>query len=258
MQHFTRGKVDIAFVDEGGGQPVLLIHGFGSDTAKCWQSTGWIDLLKGAGRRVIAFDLRGHGQSGKLYDRSGYSAQIIAQDAADLLEYLSIERADVLGYSMGALIAAFLAVFHPSKVRSVVFGGLGTSLKDGIGETWDKVIRTFYSSGRRAVSDLEERYTFFSKANRDIEALAACMYVMRETLSPRQISTLQAPVLVAMGEKDEFGGSARGLASLLPTSDVLIIPDVDHIGTIASTLFQRGVVQFLQGFGVGKSHQPAQ
>ena len=88
MLHFSRAEVDIAFVDEGIGHPVLLIHGFGSDTAKCWRSTGWIDILRDAGRRVIAFDLRGHGQSGKLYDRSGYNAQIIAQDAADLLDYL--------------------------------------------------------------------------------------------------------------------------------------------------------------------------
>lgn len=249
MPRFSRAGIDIAFVDEGEGQPILLIHGFGSDVSKCWRSTGWIDILKGAGHRVIAYDMRGHGESGKLYDKSLYSAQIMSQDAAELLEHLSIENADILGYSMGAQIAGFLAVSHPAKVRSVIFGGLGTTLLDGIGETWDKVIRTFYSSGRGAVSALEERYNFFSKANRDIEALAACMYVLRETLSSVEIATVRAPVLVAVGENDEFAGSAHDLANLMPMSNVLTIPDLDHIGLIGSTLFQRGVVEFLRGIG---------
>ena len=246
MPYFSRAGIDIAYVDEGEGQPVLLIHGFGSDTAKCWRSTGWIDLLRGAGRRVIAFDIRGHGESAKPHDPSAYSAKIISQDAAELLDHLSIERADVLGYSMGALIAAFLTVVHPRKVRSVVFGGLGTSLKDGVGDTWDRIIRTFHSSGRSNVSDLEKRYDFLSVRNRNVEALAACMYVLRETLPSVQLQRVEAPVLIAVGDKDEFAGSAGGLANLIPTSDVLILPGFDHMGTITSALFQQGVVQFLR------------
>jgi pimeloyl-ACP methyl ester carboxylesterase len=255
MPYFSCGGIDIAFVDEGEGQPILLIHGFGSDVGKCWRSTGWMDVLTGAGRRVIAFDLRGHGQSAKPYDPSLYSAKIISEDAAALLDHLSIESADIIGYSMGALIAAFLAVFHPGKVRSVVFGGLGTTLKDGIGDSWDKVIRTFHSSGRANLSELERQYHFESVRNRDVEALAACMNVLRETLPSAHLERVQAPVLIAVGDKDEFAGSAGGLANLLPTSDVLTIPGFDHMGAIASTLFQRGVVEFLRRVGSSLSQR---
>ena len=246
MPYFSRAGIDIAFVDEGEGQPVLLIHGFGSDVANCWRSTGWIELLRGAGCRVIAFDIRGHGKSAKPYDPLSYSANIIAQDAAALLDHLSIESAHILGYSMGALIAAFLTVFYPRKVRSVVFGGLGTALKDGVGDTWDKIIRNFHSSGRKNVNELEKRYDFRSTRDRNVEALAACMYVLRETLPPVQLESVEAPVLIAVGDKDEFAGSATGLAKLIPASDVLILPGLDHMGTISSALFQRGVVQFLR------------
>jgi len=75
------------------------------------------------------------------------------------------------------------------------------------------------------------------------------MYVLRETLSSVEIATVRAPVLVAVGENDEFAGSAHDLANLMPMSNVLTIPDLDHIGLIGSTLFQRGVVEFLRGIG---------
>jgi pimeloyl-ACP methyl ester carboxylesterase len=171
-------------------------------------------------------------------------AKIIANDAAGLLDHLLIESADVLGYSMGALIARFMTVTHPKKVRSVVFGGLGTALKNGVGDSWERIIRNFHSSGRKSVSDLEERYSSLTAANRDVEALAACMYVLRETLSSIQLATVQSPVLVAVGEKDEFAGSAHALASIIPASDVLILPGLDHTSTITSTLFQHTVIQF--------------
>jgi len=64
MQHFSSDGIEIAFVDEGEGDPILLVHGFASNLAVNWRATGWIDLLKRDGRRVIAMDVRGHGESG--------------------------------------------------------------------------------------------------------------------------------------------------------------------------------------------------
>ena len=61
-QHFTSDGIDIAYLDEGEGEPILLIHGFASNLAVNWGATGWIDTLKRAGRRVIAMDVRGHGR----------------------------------------------------------------------------------------------------------------------------------------------------------------------------------------------------
>ena len=129
----------------------------------------------------------------------------------------------------------------------VVFVFFGTSLNDGVGDSWDRIIRTFHSSGRRNVGDLEKRYDFVSVRNRNVEALAACMYVLRETLPSVQLERVEAPVLIAVGDKDEFAGSAGGLANLIPRSDVLILPGFYHMGTITSALFQQGVVQFLRG-----------
>ena len=105
---------------EGDGDPVLLIHGFASSVKTNWIEPGWVSFLTRAGFRVVAFDNRGHGQSEKLYDRALYSAPLMAEDARRLMDHLRLSRADVMGYSMGARITAFLALKHPERVRTAI------------------------------------------------------------------------------------------------------------------------------------------
>ena len=101
-------------------------------SATNWVDPGWVRTLVAGGRRVIAFDNRGHGQSEKLYDPERYGAPTMAEDARALLDHLGIERADVMGYSMGARISAFLVLKHPERVRSVIFAGLGINMVRGM------------------------------------------------------------------------------------------------------------------------------
>jgi pimeloyl-ACP methyl ester carboxylesterase len=137
MQSFSSDGVRIAFIDvpasKGPGDPVLLIHGFASTHAVNWVNTLWTKTLAGAGYRVIALDNRGHGQSDKLYDPAAYHSSIMAEDARRLFDHLGLERADVMGYSMGARITAFLALQHPGRVRSIMLGGIGIKLVEGVG-----------------------------------------------------------------------------------------------------------------------------
>ncbi|HKY86278.1 MAG TPA: alpha/beta hydrolase, partial [Pseudorhodoplanes sp.] len=133
MPSFNNGDVEIAFLDEGEGDPIVLVHGFASSKEVNWVQPGWVSTLTRAGRRVIALDDRGHGQSSKLYDPAAYHTDLMAGDVRALLDRLSIDRADVMGYSMGARITAFLALKHPARVRSAILGGLGVRLVDGVG-----------------------------------------------------------------------------------------------------------------------------
>ena len=89
--------------------------------------------LTRAGRRVIALDNRGHGDSTKLYDPADYHSAVMAEDVRALIDHLGIGRADVMGYSMGARITAFLALANPERVRSAILGGLGIHLVEGAG-----------------------------------------------------------------------------------------------------------------------------
>src|SRR4029077_1696337 len=130
MQRFQNDQIEIAYLDEGEGDPIVLIHGFASTAAINWVHPGWVTTLTKARRRVIALDNRGHGASSKPYDPAAYHSATMAEDVRALLDHLGVARADVMGYSMGARIAAFLALAHPDRVRSLIFGGLGINLVD--------------------------------------------------------------------------------------------------------------------------------
>ena len=133
MQRFDSDGVTLAYIDEGAGDPILLIHGFASNSTVNWRNTNWIRTLNNEGFRVLAIDNRGHGQSQKLYDTEQYGARIMAEDVRRLLDHLHIARADIVGFSMGARISAFFTLSYPERVRSVVFGGLGINMVRGVG-----------------------------------------------------------------------------------------------------------------------------
>ena len=93
MPRFTHANVEIAFLDEGEGEPIVLVHGFASTKEVNWVYTGWVSALTHAGHRVIALDTRGHGKSTKLYDPVDYRSGLMAEDVRALLDYLGLARA---------------------------------------------------------------------------------------------------------------------------------------------------------------------
>src|SRR5262249_22508498 len=125
MQRFQHDGVEIAFLDEGEGDPIVLVHGFASTAEVNWLYPGWVATLTEAGRRDIALDKRGQGAWSKLYDPAAYHSARMAEDVRALLDQLGLARADVMGYSMGARITAFFALAYPPRLRRAVFGGLG-------------------------------------------------------------------------------------------------------------------------------------
>jgi pimeloyl-ACP methyl ester carboxylesterase len=246
VPRFRHDDVEIAFLDEGEGEPVVLVHGFASNAAVNWVQPGWLGFLKGAGRRVIALDNRGHGASSKLYDPAAYHSTLMAADVAALLDHLKLERADVMGYSMGARIAAFLALRAPQRLRSIIFGGLGSRLVEGIGDP-EGVAQALEAPSLAAVSDPRARLfrAFAEQTKSDLRALAACMRGSSQTLTRAEVATIRLPALVALGSQDAIGGSAAELAALLPAGRALEIPGRDHMTAVGDKVFKQGVLSFL-------------
>jgi pimeloyl-ACP methyl ester carboxylesterase len=246
-QHFTSEGAEIAFLDQGEGEPILLIHGFASNSVVNWGATGWIDTLKRAGRRVIAMDVRGHGKSQKFYNPEAFHLEIMARDAANLIDHLGLARADVMGYSMGGRVAAFLAVGDPEKVRSLIIGGLGMALVDGM-EGEDEIVAALEAPSLEAVTGTAGRAyrKFAEQTGSDVRALAACMRVARENLAPEQLATIDVPVLIAVGEKDAIAGSPEELGTFIPNSEVLVIPRRDHMLATADQSFIAATLAFLE------------
>ena len=246
MQTFQHDEVEIAFLDEGEGDPIVLVHGFASTAAVNWIHPGWVATLKGAGRRVIALDNRGHGASSKLYDPAAYHSALMAGDVRALLDHLALARADVMGYSMGARIAAFLALQNPERVRGVIFGGLGGHLVEGVGIP-ERVAQALEAPSLAAVTDPQGRMfrAFAEQTKSDLRALAACIRGSRQTLTREQVASIRAPSLVAIGSNDAIAGSPQELAALLPHGRALEIPGRDHMTAVGDKLFKAGVLEFL-------------
>jgi pimeloyl-ACP methyl ester carboxylesterase len=246
MPSFKHGDIDIAYLDEGAGDPIVLVHGFASTKEVNWVSPGWVSTLTRAGRRVIALDNRGHGQSSKLYDPALYHTTLMAGDVRALLDHLDIARADVMGYSMGARITSFLAVTYGARVRSAILGGLGIRLVDGVGLPMS-IADALEAPSLSNVTDIAGRTfrTFAEQTKSDLRALAACIRGTRQTLDREQVGSIQAPVLVAVGTKDDVAGSAQDLAALIPNARALDIPGRDHMLAVGDKVFKQGVLDFL-------------
>jgi pimeloyl-ACP methyl ester carboxylesterase len=247
MPSFHHGPVEIAYLDEGEGEPIVLVHGFASNKEINWVHPGWVAALAGAGRRVIALDNRGHGQSAKLYDPAAYHTMNMMSDVHALLAHLGIGKVDIMGYSMGARITAFLALHHPECVRSAILGGLGIRLVEGIGLPRE-IATALESASLEIVTDPTGRaFRMFAELTKsDLRALAACIRGSRQTLSREDVARITTPMLIAVGDKDEIAGSAQQLAALIPGAQALDIPGRDHMLTVGDRVYKDGVLKFLR------------
>src|SRR6266568_14793 len=232
MHRFRHGKVEIAFLDEGDGEPIVLVHGFASTRQVNWVYPGWMSTLVGAGRRAIALDNRGHGQSTKLYDPADYHTERMVEDVLALLDHLGLGHADLFGYSM--------------RARALILGGLGIHLVDGVG--LPEEIALALEAPRQDVTDPVGRQfrVFAEQTQSDLRALAACIRGSRQTLPREQAQSIQAPALIAVGTKDSVAGSAQALAAIIPGAQALDIPGRDHMLAVGDKVFKAAVLAFLE------------
>ena len=249
LYHFDSAGVDIGYLDTGGGgakPPVLLIHGFASNLATNWVGPNWLQTLKSSGYRVVAIDNRGHGQSAKLYNLEDYGSPLMAGDAYRLLQHLEIAKAHVIGYSMGARIAAFLALAHPDRIGRIVFGGLGGNMVRGLAGT-GPIAHALEAESLDEVSNPTARTfrIFAEQTKSDLKALAACIRSSRSPITTEMIAALRSPVLVCVGEQDVIAGPAEDLAKLIPGARAFTIPNRDHMKAVGDKEFKAAVLAFL-------------
>jgi pimeloyl-ACP methyl ester carboxylesterase len=246
MPSFHNGAVEIAYLDEGEGDPILLVHGFASTKNVNWVYPTWVSELKKSGRRVIAFDNRGHGDSAKLYDKSAYEIAIMAGDIAGLMDHLKIERADVMGYSLGSRMTAMLARSHPERLRSAILGGIGIGLIEG-GGPGENVAEALEANSLDDVTDPVGRTfrAFADQTRSDHRALAACLRGSRRLMTKDEAGEIAVPVLIAVGTSDEIAGSAEALGKIIRGSQVLNIPNRDHMRAVGDKVYKSGVLDFL-------------
>lgn len=246
---FESAGVRIAYDDVGEGRPVVLVHGFASDRHGTWRESRWYDALVDAGRRVLALDVRGHGESDKPYAPAAYEPTAVAGDVVRLLDHLSIPEADLVGYSMGARLSMHLLVDHPDRFGAVVLAGVGARTLRADSYSGD-IADALAADDPEAVTDptAREFRTFAERRGNDLAALAAFRRVPQAGLvmGAEELAVVETPVLVVAGADDELVGDPGPLADAIPGAAAVAIPGRDHLTTVDDPRHREAVLEFLE------------
>ncbi len=245
MASFDSNGVKIHFEDQGNGDPVILVHGFASSAQHNWGVTGWYPTLT-PHFRVIALDCRGHGQSDKPHDVKAYDGTTMEDDVTRLMDHLGIERALLMGYSMGGRIAMGLLARQAPRFRAVVLGGIGAGMGVADPVARKPIVAALLSDDKSKVSDARARlFRDFAEANKnDLKALAACMAADREPIAATQFTNNKVPVLVAVGTKDELVTRPEDVAIMIPGAKLLKLEGRDHLNAPGDKTYHQAVLKF--------------
>jgi pimeloyl-ACP methyl ester carboxylesterase len=237
----------IAYTVRGAGPAVLLLHGFGADHVLNWGNSGVIDALVDSGRRVVATDARGHGASGKPHEAEAYSGDVMVRDAQAVLDHLGVEQIDVVGYSMGSMVAARLVPDEP-RTRSLVLGGVGATVtppRTG-GRAPEAIAAALLADDAESIENVTGRAfrEFADATGADREALAALSRSSSLRYSV-QFDAIIVPTLVIAGADDTLIRAPGELADRLPSARLVTVTG-DHLGAPYDPAFARAIVDFLE------------
>jgi pimeloyl-ACP methyl ester carboxylesterase len=232
----------------GEGRPVVLIHGFTSNRQENWRRLGWYGAFERKGMRMAALDCRGHGESAKPHDPSAYARAAMVGDIVGLLDHLGSERADLVGYSMGARLALAAALAHPKRFPLVTLGGIGDKLFEPR-PPGNPMAEAMEAVDPETISDPMFRSfrRFADEQGEDRLALAALTRSHDAPFTREDVAKLAVPVLVVAGSRDDLAGDPRALAKLIPGAKAVTLPGCDHFSAISHALFKAAVFDFLEG-----------
>jgi pimeloyl-ACP methyl ester carboxylesterase len=247
MPVFDSRGIKIHYREVGSGEAVVLVHGFASTAEHNWGGTGWIAALSEK-YRAIAPDVRGHGLSDKPHSPEAYGYASMGADVTRLMVHLGIERAVLVGYSMGSSIAIELMLTHPERFRAIVLGGI--AYDDGLEDKADRdaIAEAYRADDPAAIkSPVAKAYRRFAESMpNDLKALAALIDGERAPFDPARLAAVRTPVLIVVGTNDIAIGDPKPLAKMIPGARLVMLEGRDHMTAPADPRFKEAVLEFLE------------
>lgn len=233
---------------DSGLPPVLLHHGFIADGRTNWVEPGVVSALVAAGRRVVTIDARGHGESGKPHAAAYYGEIRMGQDVSELIDVLGESAFDLVGYSMGAIVALLTAT-RDRRVRRLVAGGIGAGVVD-LGGVDTRVIgggalqHALRADDPSSIDDDSAAgfRAFVDAVGGDHVALALQAASLHD--QPIPFDAIEVPALVLAGRDDALAARPEKLVSALPDA-VLRTVEGDHLGAVRDPDFTSELIGFL-------------
>jgi pimeloyl-ACP methyl ester carboxylesterase len=252
MKRFTSfDGLDLSYQDGGvpGAQPpVVLHHGFASDGTGNWVRTGIAEALVASGRYVVIPDARGHGESAKPHDPVYYGEDKMSRDLRDLFDLMGATEVDLVGYSMGGVVALLAAAEDP-RIRRLVVGGIGASVAElgGVDSrvvARDSVIAALLADDPSTIADPQAMaFRAFAEATgADRKALAAQAQAAHN--KPIGLDRVRIPALVLAGTEDQLAQRPEVLAAALPNAKWRVLAG-DHLTVVRNPEFAEAIVAFL-------------
>ena len=259
---FDSNGVKIRYVTVGKGEPIVLLHGWMSDSGM-W---GRLDTNPAAKEyQLIAVDLRGHGKSGKPHEAAKYGPEM-AEDVVRLLDHLKLAKAHLVGYSMGAIVAGKVAAMHPERVVSIVYGGQAPILPVKVKadareiEVFARAVEEGKDLGeyllevlpaQKAKLSMEEanKLAKILYGDKDVKAFAAAGRGIKNLdVTGEQLKQCKAPILFVHGSKEAAATKERAavIVKLLGRGEIKVIEGADHVTTLTKPEFAKAIEEFIR------------
>tara|TARA_E500000331_G_scaffold310537_1_gene317354 strand:+ start:24 stop:782 length:759 start_codon:yes stop_codon:yes gene_type:complete len=230
MPHLKRGDTNLYYEDDGKGTAILMTHGFVASTGM-WD--GQVEAFKDH-FRLIRWDMRGHGRTECPDDQSAYGQGITVADMVAILDHLEVDKAIIVGHSLGGFMSLRLNVMHPERVSALVLQGCGPGYRsDDSRAKWNERVdgraKTIIEEGYKALGGAAEVPVSLQRSNQELAMAARGILAQVDAKVIDSLPHIDVPTLVIIGAGDSYYlQGSEYMANRIPGAEHVVVPGAGH------------------------------